>query len=123
MAVVVGDGVTSCGAAAIAVEAAKDCAIGTLEITGGCASCSGINRTRVVVFAGRCAITVAKFSRFHHVVLANGVAFSIVEAIASRCTASVAIGTTCFLNIAADDIAGSCRSVEGIDGADIGVEA
>ena len=121
MAVVVGDGVTASGAAVIAVEAAKDCAIRTLKITGGCASCSGINRTRVVVFAGRCAITVANLASLYQIILTDRGTVVVVEAIAPRSATPISTRARYDSNVGANCIAGGSCPIERVRGARVGI--
>ena len=106
MAVVVGDGVTSSRAAAIAVEAAKDCAIRTLKITGGWASGRGINGTGIVIFAGRFAVSVANLASLNQIILTDRDTVVVVKAIAPRSATAISTCASCDRNVGAKRIAG-----------------
>ena len=55
--------------------------------------------------------------------MTNGGAIIVVKAIAAGCTASIAVDAACYIDICAKSIAGSCRPVEGVGGAIVGVVA
>ena len=121
MAVVVGDGVTSTGAAVIAVEAAKYCAIRTLKVTGGCASGRGIDGTGIVIFAGRVAVSVANLASLNQIILTDSGTVVVVEVIAPRSATPISTRARYDSNAGANSIAGGSCPIERVRGARVGI--
>ena len=121
MAVVVGDGVTASGAAVIAVEAAKACAIRTLKITGGCAPGSGVDGTGIVIFAGRLAVSVANLASLNQIILTDRDTVVVVKAIAPRSATAISACASGHRNVGAKSIAGGSCPSERVRGACVGI--
>ena len=105
------------------MEAGQNRIISALKITGTRTSGGGINGTGIIVRTTSFAIAVANLSCLDQIILTDGSAIIVVEAIAPGGAASVSIGASCNFDGSAKCIAGGCRTIEGVIGTRVGIVA